>query len=186
MPMPPAESWHLPSSNRCLHFLHCPRFFTVAGQPKEIFMKVTDRISAILNRKGSEIYSIPPDASVYSAVETMADKQVGALLVIDQGQLVGIVSERDYARKVILMGRSSKDTFVREIMTPSPITVCLDCCVDDAMRTMTTNRIRHLPVVDNGKVVGVLSIGDIVNFIILSQDQTIEHLEHYITGQYPC
>jgi CBS domain-containing protein len=149
-------------------------------------MKVNDRISAILRRKGSDIWSIPSDASVYSAIETMADRHVGALLVIDDGRLVGIVSERDYARKVILMGRSSKDTFVREIMTPSPVTVCLECCVDDAMRTMTTHKIRHLPVVDHDKVVGMLSIGDIVNFIIWSQDQAIEHLEHYITGQYPC
>lgn len=149
-------------------------------------MKVNDRISAILRRKGSDIWSIPSDASVYSAIETMADRHVGALLVIDDGHLIGIVSERDYARKVILMGRSSKDTFVREIMTPSPVTVCLECCVDDAMRTMTTHKIRHLPVVDHDKVVGMLSIGDIVNFIIWSQDQAIEHLEHYITGQYPC
>jgi len=116
----------------------------------------------------------------------MADKHVGALLVIDNGHLDGIVSERDYARKVILMGRSSKDTFVREIMTPSPVTICLDCSVDDAMRTMTTHRIRHLPVVDKEKVVGMLSIGDLVNWIIMSQDQAIESLEHYITGQYPC
>lgn len=149
-------------------------------------MKIHDRISAILNQKGSDVWSIPPDASVYSAIETMADKHVGALLVIEDGHLVGIVSERDYARKVVLMGRSSSDTFVREIMTPSPKTVCLECCVDDAMRTMTSNRIRHLPVVDNDKVVGVMSIGDIIKYIIASQDQAIEQLEHYITGQYPC
>lgn len=149
-------------------------------------MKVNDRISAILRRKGSDVWSIPSDASVYSAIESMADRHVGALLVIDDGHLVGIVSERDYARKVILKGRSSKDTFVREIMTRDPVTVCLECCVDDAMRTMTTHKIRHLPVVDHDKVVGMLSIGDIVNFIIWSQDQAIEHLEHYITGQYPC
>jgi len=149
-------------------------------------MKIYDRISAILSRKSSDIWSIPPGASVYSAIETMADKHIGALLVIENGHLVGIVSERDYARKVVLMGRSSSDTFVREIMTPFPKTVCFDCCVEDAMRTMTTNRIRHLPVVDNDRVVGMLSIGDIVNFIIASQDQAIEHLEHYITGQYPC
>jgi CBS domain-containing protein len=149
-------------------------------------MKIHDRISAILNQKGSDVWSIPPDASVYSAIETMADKHVGALLVIEDGHLVGIVSERDYARKVVLMGRSSSDTFVREIMTPSPKTVCLECCVDDAMRTMTSNRIRHLPVVDNDKVVGVMSIGDIIKYIIASQDKAIEQLEHYITGQYPC
>jgi CBS domain-containing protein len=149
-------------------------------------MKVHDRVSTILCRKGTDIWSIPSDASVYSAIEMMADKRIGALLVIDNGHLEGIVSERDYARKVILMGRSSKDTFVREIMTPSPITICLDCSVDDAMRTMTTHRIRHLPVVDKEKVVGMLSIGDLVNWIIMSQDQAIESLEHYITGQYPC
>jgi CBS domain-containing protein len=149
-------------------------------------MKVHDRVSTILCRKGTDIWSIPSDASVYSAIEMMADKRIGALLVIDNGHLEGIVSERDYARKVILMGRSSKDTFVREIMTPSPITICLDCSVDDAMRTMTTHRIRHLPVVDKERVVGMLSIGDLVNWIIMSQDQAIESLEHYITGQYPC
>src|SRR5258707_893017 len=129
-------------------------------------MKIHDRISTILRCKGSEIWSVPPDATVYSAIDMMAEKHVGALLVIDRGKLVGIVSERDYARKVILKGRSSIDTFVREIMTPSPVTVCLDCSVDDAMRSMTTNRIRHLPVVDNDMVRGVLSIGDIVNHII--------------------
>src|SRR3954451_6272351 len=117
-------------------------------------MQVLDRISMLLRQKGSAIFSVPSDASVYSAIEMMADKHIGALLVIDDGKLVGIVSERDYARKVILMARSSKDTFDREIMTPSPVTICLDCCVDDAMRTMTHHRIRHLPVVHEGKVVG--------------------------------
>src|SRR6478672_6952102 len=96
-------------------------------------MKVNDRISAILRRKGSDLWSVPSDASVYSAIETMADRHVGALLVIDNGHLVGIVSERDYARKVILMGRSSKDTFVREIMTPSPVTVACDTTVEEAL-----------------------------------------------------
>lgn len=159
----------------------CPLITLPGGK-----MKIHDRVSAVICRKGTDIWSIPSDASVYSAIETMADKHVGALLVIDNGNLVGIVSERDYARKVILMGRSSKDTFVREIMTPSPVDICLECTVDEAMRTMTANRIRHLPVVDKQKVVGVLSIGDLVNWIIASQDQAIEQLEHYITGQYPC
>lgn len=149
-------------------------------------MKVDDRISAILCRKSPEIWSVSPDASVYSAIEMMADKHIGALLVMEYGHLTGIVSERDYARKVILMGRSSRDTFVHEIMSPHPVTVCLDCSVDEAMRTMTTHKIRHLPIVENEDVVGMLSIGDIVNYIIRSQDQAIEHLEHYITGQYPC
>ena len=148
-------------------------------------MKIHDCISAIISRKGSDIWSIPSDASVYSAIETMADRRIGALLVIDEGRLVGILSERDYARKVMLKGKSSKDTFVREIMTPSPISIGLHTTVDEAMRIITTNRIRHLPVVDRDRVVGVLSIGDVVNWIIASQDQAIEHLENYIAGGYP-
>lgn len=146
-------------------------------------MKVLDRISMLLRQKGNDVFSVPPDASVYSAIELMADRHVGALLVIDAGHLVGIISERDYARKVILNGRSSKDTFVREIMTPSPVTIHCDTSVDEAMRTMTDHHIRHLPVVDsNEHVVGVLSIGDLVNWIVSSQDETIAHLEHYIAG----
>jgi CBS domain-containing protein len=149
-------------------------------------MKVLDRVTMILAKKGPDIWSIPSDASVYSAVETMSDKGVGALLVIDDGHLVGVISERDYARKIILQGRSSKDTFVHEIMTPAPITVDPCATVHEAMQTMTENRFRHLPVVDNAKVLGVVSIGDLVNWIISTQDETIQHLEHYITSQYPC
>ena len=146
-------------------------------------MKVLDRVSMLLRVKGSGIFSVPPDASVYSAIEVMAEKRVGALLVIENGALIGIISERDYARKVILQGRSSKDTFVREIMTASPITIRCETSVEDAMRTMTENRIRHLPVVNSdGNVAGVLSIGDLVNWIVSSQDETIAHLAHYIAG----
>jgi CBS domain-containing protein len=146
-------------------------------------MKVLDRVSMLLRQKGSDIYSLPPGASVYSAIELMAEKRVGALLVVDEGHLVGVISERDYARKVILNGRSSKDTFIREIMTPSPITITCDTSVEDAMRTMTENRIRHLPVVNSeGNVAGVLSLGDLVNWIVTSQDEAIAHLEHYISG----
>ena len=146
-------------------------------------MKVLDRISMLLREKGREIFSIPSDASVYSGIEMMAEKRVGALLVIDEGHLVGVVSERDYARKVILQGKSSKDTFIREIMTPSPITIDCDTSVDEAMRVMTENRIRHLPVIDSeGHVAGVLSIGDLVKWIVTSQDEAIAHLEHYIAG----
>lgn len=146
-------------------------------------MKVLDRVSMLLKQKGGGIYSVPPDASVYSAIELMAEKRVGALLVIDGAQLLGIISERDYARKVILQGRSSKDTFVREIMTPSPITIRCETTVEEAMRTMTDNRIRHLPVIDSQEhVAGVLSIGDVVNWIVSLQDDTIAHLEHYIAG----
>jgi CBS domain-containing protein len=146
-------------------------------------MKVLDPVSILLRQKGGEVFSLPSDASVYSAIEMMADRRVGALLVVDDGWLVGVISERDYARKVILKGRSSKDTFVREIMTSSPITIRCQTTVDDAMRTMTGNRIRHLPVLDSrGQLAGVLSIGDLVSWIISSQDDAISHLEHYITG----
>ena len=146
-------------------------------------MKNTDRISAIMGEKSGEIWSIPPDASVYSAIELMAEKRVGALLVMEGGRLAGILSERDYARKVILMGRSSKDTLVREIMTPSPITIGLDGTVDDAMHLITEHRVRHLPVMDRGRVAGILSIGDLVKWIITSHEKTIEHLQRYIAGQ---
>lgn len=147
-------------------------------------MKVLDRVSMLLRDKGNAIFSVPPDASVYSAIELMADKHVGALLVIDGDKLAGIISERDYARKIILQGKSSTDTFVREIMTPSPVTIRCEETVDEAMRVMTEHRIRHLPVVNSdGSVAGVLSIGDLVKWIVTSQDETIAHLEHYISGE---
>jgi CBS domain-containing protein len=149
-------------------------------------MRVLDPVSFVLRKKGDDIWSVPSDATVYSAMQMMADKDVGALLVIDQGQLVGVVSERDYARKVILLGRGSKDTPVSEIMVASPITIRPECSVDEAMRLITTRRIRHLPVVCDGKILGVISIGDLVNWIAFAQDQTIEQLEHYIEGKYPC
>jgi CBS domain-containing protein len=146
-------------------------------------MKVLDCVSMLLRQKGGAIFSLPSDASVYSAIELMAEKRVGALLVVDNGSLSGVISERDYARKVILKGRSSKDTFVREIMTPSPITISCETTVDEAMRTMTDNRIRHLPVINSrGQIAGVLSIGDLVGWIVSAQDETIAHLEHYIAG----
>lgn len=149
-------------------------------------MRVLDPVSLVLRKKGCDIWSVPSDATVYSAMQMMAEKDVGALLVIDDGQLVGVVSERDYARKVILLGRGSKDTLVSEIMVASPTTITPQCSVDDAMRLITTNRIRHLPVVSEGKLLGMISIGDLVNWIAFAQDHTIEQLEHYIEGKYPC
>jgi CBS domain-containing protein len=149
-------------------------------------MKIFDPVALILRKKGNDIWSVPSDVTVYSAMQMMADKNVGALLVIDNGQLVGIVSERDYARKVILQGRSSKDTPVREILTEPLITIRPECSVDEAMRLITTNRIRHLPVVCDGKVQGLISIGDLVQWIAFAQDQAIEQLEQYIQGKYPC
>jgi CBS domain-containing protein len=146
-------------------------------------MQILDRVSMLLRQKGSDIFSVPSDASVYSAIEMMADKRVGALMVVDDGKLVGIVSERDYARKVALKGKSSKDTFLREIMTPSPVTISCDTTVEEAMRLMTDNRFRHLPVTNSdGHLAGVLSIGDLVNWIITTQLETITHLEHHIAG----
>jgi CBS domain-containing protein len=149
-------------------------------------MKVFDPVSFILCKKGTDIWSVPSDATVYTAMQMMADKDVGALLIMDGSQFVGVVSERDYARKVILQGRSSKDTLVRDIATEALITISPDCSVDEAMRIITTNRIRHLPVVAEGTVKGMISIGDLVQWISFAQDQTIEQLEHYIEGKYPC
>jgi CBS domain-containing protein len=146
-------------------------------------MKVVDPVSVLLDLKGRQVFSVGPDATVFSAIELMAEKSIGALLVMHEGQLLGIISERDYARKVILQGRSSKETRVREIMTDSPITITGETTVDEAMRTITNHRIRHLPVLNQAKTVaGILSIGDVVNWIVNSQHETIQHLEHYIAG----
>jgi len=148
-------------------------------------MNLSDTIGMVLKEKGQNIWSLGPDATVYDAVEMMAHKHVGALLVISDGKLVGIVSERDYARKVVLLERSSKQTQVKEIMTSPVVVVRPDHTVEDCMRFMTDNRIRHLPVVENQKVLGVVSIGDLVKWVVSAQAETIDHLHHYITGSYP-
>jgi CBS domain-containing protein len=146
---------------------------------------VAEKIVSILNNKDNQIWSVGPDETVYDAIALMADKRIGALLVVAEGRLIGIISERDYARKIILRGRSSRDTPVREIMTSSLITVTPDHTVDECMRLVTEHRIRHLPVLDNDRLVGLISIGDLVNSIIEAQKQTINHLHSYITGGYP-
>jgi CBS domain-containing protein len=139
-------------------------------------------LSQLLDLKGHAIHSVAPDAVVLDAIRIMAEEHVGALLVIDGGRLVGIISERDYARKVVLKGRSSTSTPVRDIMSTEVVTISPDGSVDDAMRLMTQNRIRHLPVVRAGNVVGVVSIGDLVKSVIEEQRHTIEDLQSYIHG----
>jgi CBS domain-containing protein len=146
-----------------------------------------ETILSILRNKsnGNAIWHIDPGATVFEAIAMMADKSVGALLVMAEGRLVGIITERDYARKVFLLGRSSKETRISEIMSSELITVSPEATVDECMRIMTQYRIRHLPVLDGERVAGILSIGDLVNSIISAQAQTIEHLHKYIGGNYP-
>jgi CBS domain-containing protein len=143
-------------------------------------------IGSILGKKRKEIWFVAPQASVYEAIAVMAEKSIGAVLVIADQRLVGIVSERDYARKVILKGRSSKETMVQEIMTRDLIIVSPENTVDECMRIMTERRIRHLPVLDRGKLVGIVSIGDLVNAVIADQAQTIDQLHTYIGSKYPA
>lgn len=139
-------------------------------------------LSQLLDSKGHTIHAIAPGASVIDAIRSMADNHVGALLVMQGQELAGIVSERDYARKVILLGRSSSTTAVREIMSAPVVTLTPDSTVDAAMRLMTERRIRHLPVVGGGRVVGVVSIGDLVKSVIEDQRHTIDELNSYIRG----
>ena len=148
-------------------------------------MQPVDKIDSVLKLKGGQIWSVAPSATVYEAIEKMSAKGVGALLVLVDGHLAGIISERDYARKVILRDRSSKQTQVQEIMTSPVVTVTPQHSVEECMRMMTENRVRHLPVVDRDRVVGIISIGDLVNWIISAHEETIGHLKSYITGNYP-
>ena len=149
-------------------------------------MKLHDSVDRILRQKGSEVYSISADATVYEALEMLEERNVGALLVMAGDTLAGLLSERDYVRKVKLKGHSSTDLKVSEIMSTPVVTVPLTATVDECMRCMTNKRCRHLPVVDEGKLVGVVSIGDLVNWIMTVQEVTIHQLEDYICGKYPA
>jgi CBS domain-containing protein len=143
-------------------------------------------VRSLLALKGSVLWSISPEATVYEAIESMSERRVGALVVLSAGHLSGIITERDYARKVILKGRQSRETLVREIMSAPVLFVTPDKTIGECMHLVTSRRIRHLPVMEGDRVVGMLSIGDLVNWIITTQEQTIRHLHNYITGSYPA
>ena len=140
-------------------------------------------IARLLDTKGHDAWSVPPDASVYDAIKLMADREVGALLVLEGQKLIGIMSERDYARKVILQDRSSRDTPVSTIMTERVVYIRPEQSVEDGLTLMTAKRIRHLPVLKDDQVVGIVSIGDLVKSIIADREHLIEQLENYITGR---
>ena len=148
-------------------------------------MNLIDPVRSILKQKGQSVWHVTPETCVYDAIELMAQKFVGALMVVSEGELVGVVSERDYARKVILQGKSSKETPVKEIMSSPAIWVNPEQSVEACMRIMTERHIRHLPVVENGSVLGVVSIGDLVKWMITAQQLTITHLQDYISSKYP-
>jgi CBS domain-containing protein len=146
-------------------------------------MKTAFPISSLLHHKTSAVWTVSPDSNVFDAIRLMAEKNIGALPVLTaEGRIVGIFTERDYTRKVALLGKSSKETHVREIISREIVTVTPDDSVEDCMRLMTERRVRHLPVVDGSNLVGIISIGDLVNWIISTQDATIEQMERYIAG----
>lgn len=147
-------------------------------------MNPVGTIGEILSHKGTNVWSISPEATVFDAIHMMADKNVGALLVMEGGKLIGIITERDYTRKVALKGKSSKETAVREIISGQLVHVTPSHTVEECMHVMTDNRVRHLPVMEGDRLVGVVSIGDLVNWIISAQSTTISQLQAYISG-YP-
>lgn len=145
-------------------------------------MKTTYPVSALMQQKDIVLWSIGPETTVFDAIKLMAEKNIGALLVLDDDELLGVFTERDYTRKIALAGKSSRDTRIRDVMSGGVITVTPGDSVEDCMRLMTEHRIRHLPVVTGYKVVGIVSIGDVVNWTISTQNAAIEQLEQYITG----
>lgn len=161
--------------------------FRMSAAPvRSLSEAVAGSVRGVLAHKVTEVWTLSPDATVYEAISLMATKSIGAILVTAGGVLVGILSERDYSRKVVLTGRSSRETLVREIMTSPVTTVSLDESVANCMRLMTDQRIRHLPVLDRGRLIGVVSIGDLIKAVISQQAEEIRHLNAYIAGVYPA
>jgi CBS domain-containing protein len=143
------------------------------------------KVRNILQGKGGNVFSVEPTITVYKAIELMSEKNISSLLITDKdSKLLGIFTERDYARKLILKGKSSKDTMIKELMTENPSTVTSDSTIEDCMKMMTGKNVRHLPVVDSGKIMGMVSMGDVVRFIMAEQKGIIEDLEQYITGHH--
>jgi CBS domain-containing protein len=148
-------------------------------------MKISGTASSLLQNKRTTVFSVTPDTTVFEAIKIMAHKNIGAVLVMDGDRLVGVMSERDYTRKIALKGKSSKDTPVRDILSAQVISVTPFHPIEDCMKLMTENRIRHLPVVEEGRVVGIISIGDLVNWIISTQSAVLDQMEQYLTGGFP-
>lgn len=148
-------------------------------------MEISGTVYDILHNKSGDICTTTPNDSVYDAIRQMGERNIGALVVLENGQIVGVLSERDYSRKVVLQGRTSRDTRVGEIISSPAITVQSRDGVERCMQLMTENRIRHLPVVDDGRLVGLISIGDLVSWVMQSQRHTIQQLQGYISGDYP-
>ena len=138
-------------------------------------------VAGILRNKSNEVFSVAPDTTVFDAIKLMSEKNIGALPIIENGEMCGIFSERDYARKIVLLNRKSQETAVKEIMTSTVITVSPATLLDECMGLMSSKKIRHLPVLENGSLVGIISIGDVVTAIIKAQKETIDHLHNYIT-----
>ena len=148
-------------------------------------MHIPGTIDSLLNQKSTSLWSVPPDATVFDAIHLMSEKNIGALLVMEGSSLVGMFTERDYTRNVILKGKSSKSTAVKEILSARVVSVEPHHSVEECMRLMTEHRIRHLPVLDGDRVVGIVSIGDLVNWIISAQHLALCQMEDYISGKYP-
>jgi CBS domain-containing protein len=148
-------------------------------------MEITGTISPIVREKGGATHSISPQATVFDAIQLMADRNIGALLVLSGEKLIGIISERDYTRKVALKGKQSKQTLVSEIMFAPVISVSESASVEECMQLMTEHRVRHLPVLDGDRIAGVVSIGDLVNWMICTQREVLNSMEDYISGKYP-